>query len=413
MTAQDVALASSPVDVVVVGAGVAGLSAAREFTRQGRSVVVLESSDRVGGRITTDEVDDFLIDRGFQVLNPAYPHLRRSVELSRLGLRPFPRAVRVRTCCGLVELADPTRDPRRLPAIWRSGLVTPSDIVGLARLSSSIWRGRDTSRVRAFDEAGFTGPLRRSVVDPFLSGVVCERDGSTSARFTEWLLGMFAAGTPGLPSGGMRTLPRLLADGLDVRTGTRVTGIDEHAVTVHTDRGDISARAIVVAAGPFGTSELTAGPAPAVHGTRTFWFATETAPSNSAAIHVDGRDINEPHQNVTTTCVISHTAPEYAPVGSHLVAALTLTGPDADPSEEATRRHCAEIYGVDTTAWRLVGTHDIPETLPVLHPGGTGGDRVWGAGSVVACGDQSGNASTDGAIASGLAAGSRVQIALG
>lgn len=111
MTALDVALAGSPVDVVVVGAGVAGLSAARELTRQGRSVVVLESSDRVGGRITTDEVDGFLIDRGFQVLNPAYPHLRRSMELSRLGLRPFPRVVRVRTSRGLVELADPTRDP--------------------------------------------------------------------------------------------------------------------------------------------------------------------------------------------------------------------------------------------------------------------------------------------------------------
>lgn len=390
-------------DVVVVGAGVAGLAAARRLQDKGRRVVVLDSSDRVGGRITTDEVDGFLVDRGFQVLNPAYPHLRQVVEVSRLGMRPFPRAVRVRTEDDLVELADPSRRVQAVPGMLRSGLVSTDDLAAL-KLLGGIAR-RDEPRGAAFSRAGFTSALRRSVVDPFLSGVVCERDGSTSSRFTAWLLGMFAAGTPGLPSGGMRTLPRLLADGLDVRLCQPVTSIEGTAV--HCEGTSFEADAVVVAAGPSGTSELTTTPRPALHGTRTFWFASDVAPSDTAAIHVDGRGLAGEHGPVTTTTVVSHAAPEYAPAGQHLVTALTLTGPD-DPSEQDVRQHCAEIYGVDTAGWRLLATHDIPETLPAVAPGEFGGDKVRVDGRVVACGDQFGNASTDGALASGLAAADRV-----
>ena len=96
-------------DVVVVGAGVAGLSCARELARLGLDVVLLEAAERVGGRVTSDDVDGFVVDRGFQVLNPAYPNLRKVVPMGRLGLRSFPRQVRVRTGDRLVELNDPSR----------------------------------------------------------------------------------------------------------------------------------------------------------------------------------------------------------------------------------------------------------------------------------------------------------------
>ncbi len=52
-------------DVIVVGAGLAGLHAALRLQAAGREVIVLEASDAVGGRIRTDEVDGMLLDRGF------------------------------------------------------------------------------------------------------------------------------------------------------------------------------------------------------------------------------------------------------------------------------------------------------------------------------------------------------------
>lgn len=388
-------------DVIVVGAGVAGLAAARRLRDLEHTVTVLEASDRIGGRITTDEVDGFLVDRGFQVLNPAYRHLGRSIDVSRLGMRPFPRAVRVRTDHGLVELVDPTRRPQALPAMLRSGLLGKQDLAAV-RLLMRL-RGVDSTRGEAFDRVGFTGPLRHRVVDPFLSGVVCERDGSTSWRHTAWLIGRFVAGTPGLPSGGMRTLPRLLAEGLNVRTGQHVSTIEPTDGVVRvTTRGGVvfSCRIVIVAAGPEATCSLTNRPAPPMRGTRTFWFSTSESPSDSPAIHIDGRERADVGHPVVTSCVISHLAPEYAPDGQHLVAALTLTA-DNDPTEENTRHHLSELFGVDTRPWRMIATQDIPGTLPAVLPGEAAGPRVERNGAVISCGDHFGNASTDGAMASG------------
>lgn len=382
-------------DVVVIGAGISGLACARSLEDRGFSVVVLEASDRVGGRVATDEVDGFLVDRGFQVLNPAYPHLRKAVRLDRLGMRAFPRAVRTRTDAGLHEVTDPSRNPGALPRTLASGLITPRDVALLASLARST--REDTSRREAFDRAGFDSPLRRAVVDPFLAGVVCERDGSTSARFVGWLLAMFAAGTPGLPSGGMWTLPRIMAEGLDVRLDHRGDAIDASTGTVTCGAETFVGRCVVVAAGPSPTAELTGEPAPRMHGTRTFWFGCDRAPSDSAAIHVDGRGVGGP---VVTTSVVSHVAPEYAPAGQHLVTALTLTEDD-DPGEESVRRHLGEIYGVGTSGWRLLAAHDIPQTLPAVPPGRQTTPRTRTHGKAVSCGDQFGNASLDGAAASG------------
>ena len=396
-------------DVIVVGAGVAGLAAARALSNEGRRVLVLEATDRVGGRIQTDEVDGFLLDRGFQVLNPAYRNLRRAVDVERLGLRRFPRDVRVRTSDGLVTLSDPSRRPWTLPATLRSGLVTRRDLTAVRVLARAV--GADRTRREGLDSAGFTGPLRHRVVEPFLSGVVCERDGSTSLRHTLWLLALFAAGTPGLPSGGARTLPRVMAEGLDVRLGARVTDVDPRCGTVRVAERVLRADAVVVAAGLGETESLTRTPAPTTHGTRTFWFATAQAPSDTSAIHVDGRGLSPEDGPVATTSVVSNLAAEYAPDGKHLVGALTLTD-DSDPAEQDVRRHLGEVYGADSTGWQLLAVHDVPDTLPAVVPGEDLRPRAVPDGKVVRCGDQLGAGSTDGAIGSGLRAAEVVRIAL-
>lgn len=126
------------VDVVVVGAGIAGLCCARRLVDAGVRVVVLEASDRVGGRVATDEVDGFLVDRGFQVLNPAYRNLGASADLSHLGMRAFPRAVMVRTDDALVRLDDPSRTPGRLAHDLGSGLVGARDVLGLPDRKSVV-----------------------------------------------------------------------------------------------------------------------------------------------------------------------------------------------------------------------------------------------------------------------------------
>jgi phytoene dehydrogenase-like protein len=97
-------------DAVVVGGGLAGLACARDLVDAGRSVVLLEASDRVGGRVRTDEVDGFRLDRGFQVLLEAYPECRRRLNLDELDLRSFYPGALVRAEGAFHRVADPTQE---------------------------------------------------------------------------------------------------------------------------------------------------------------------------------------------------------------------------------------------------------------------------------------------------------------
>ncbi|MGQ2916357.1 FAD-dependent oxidoreductase, partial [Microbacterium aurantiacum] len=176
-------------DVVVIGAGLAGLRCALELARAGREVVVLEAADRVGGRQRTDVVDGFLLDRGFQVLNPAYPALRGVVELDDLEMRSFPVGARVRRADGVATLAHPLRHPQHLAATISSGLLSVSEITALvrwlapARTARAFADAADDELFAGWDAAGVRGPLRREVLEPFLAGVIADDDGRTSQNY--------------------------------------------------------------------------------------------------------------------------------------------------------------------------------------------------------------------------------------
>ena len=222
--------------VVVVGAGLAGLACAQRLVGRGLEVVVLEASDAVGGRVRTDVVDGHRCDRGFQLLNPAYPVLRQVLDPAALDLRPFGAGMVVASGDGRWLLADPRRALRKLPATVRSGFAAP---LGSAqdKLRAVAWAARFLGPVRALlarpdrtwaadlDACQVRGSLREGVLEPFLAGVLAESDGSTSANFVALLVRSFLLGTPAVPSLGMSRLPELIAASLPagaVRLDTRV-----------------------------------------------------------------------------------------------------------------------------------------------------------------------------------------------
>lgn len=188
--------------VIVVGAGVAGLRCAAELQAAGVDVQVLERADAVGGRVRTDVVDGFRCDRGFQLLNPAYPAVRRHIDVSALQLRQFGAGALVRRDRGFVVVADPRREPRLIAQSLRSGLVSPRALVSLARwLAETLVRPQrmldepDETLADSLARAGVGGPLRHEVLEPFLAGVLAEPDGVSSAAFARLLLRSFALGT--------------------------------------------------------------------------------------------------------------------------------------------------------------------------------------------------------------------------
>ena len=370
-------------------------------------MVVLEASDGVGGRIRTDRIDGFLVDRGFQLLNPAYPAVRRWVDVDALGLQPFGAGVAARTETGLDVLGHPLRNPALIPSTLRVTGRRPQEVAALARWAAPLLRPRpgrelvdvlerraDVDRRTALDRAGVDGLLRR-VVDRFFAGVLLEDDGSTADRFALLLTWMFVRGVPALPRDGMAALPAQLAAPLGdrIRLGQavrRVTG-----TSVETDDGTWAAGHVVVATGAPEAAGLTGVPVPATKGVVTVWWATPDAPDTDL-LHVDARAT--PTGPLVNTAVVSRAAPSYAPPGRNLVQGSALSQDGGDTDE--MRRHAGDLLGVDPAGWEVVARHEVPHALPA-QPVPFSTTRPVRHGDVVVCGDHRDTGSIQGALVSG------------
>ncbi|MFG6277724.1 NAD(P)/FAD-dependent oxidoreductase [Microbacterium sp. 5K110] len=401
-------------DVVVIGAGLAGLRCATRLAEAGRDVIVLEAADTVGGRERTDVVDGFRLDCGFHVLNPAYPAIRRWVDVGALALRRFPVALGVRLDDGVARIAHPLRHPATIPASLGSGLVRPADLPPLARWAlpvltnpRAVKRGPDRRLAEAWDRAGLRGPLRESVLEPFLAGVLADDRQESSDTFVRLLIRSFALGAPGVPAAGIGALPAQLADtarraGAGIRLSHRVTATRPHGRGWRLDVENmdaVDARAVVLATG------LTPGldvPLPRPRGLQTWWFATDERHNDDRALRVDGLCRGP----IVHTAIVSNTAPTYAPRGQHLVEA-TVVMPTA-ATEADVRRQLAELWGVDTRPWRLLRRDDVSRALPAQEPSPHLRRPVrLGDGRYVA-GDHRDTASIQGALVSGQRAAEAV-----
>jgi phytoene dehydrogenase-like protein len=414
-------------DVIVIGAGLAGLHAARRLQRAGRSVRVLEREDEVGGRIRTDHLDGFLCDRGFQVLNPCYPAVRAWIDLPSLHLQRFGVGAVLAGPDGPAVLADPLRHPRHARATLLDPRIGVREVLGIARfLGPTLLRPRAASRARrdqtladALDEAGLTGPLRHEVLDTFLAGVLADSSGTASANYVRLLLRSFALGAPGLPRDGMQALPQQMARSLLAPVGTGVAAEEVRdsggGVAVRTSDGTLRARYALVAVGPQDLEPLTGEPAQPTHGLTTWWFRAPEPPRRGRFLVLDTNpNGGSPRGPVWNTAVLSEVAPSYAPPGEHLVQATTLLDrPDGRAREAEVRTHLEQIYSTSTRRWEVLVHHVVPHTLPAQPPPLIDrrpqriGERIFVAG------DHRDTASIQGALVSGDRAGEAIDALLG
>ncbi|MEI6037920.1 MAG: FAD-dependent oxidoreductase, partial [Planctomycetota bacterium] len=212
---------SEAVDCIVVGAGLAGLACAHALERAGKRVWVVEAADRVGGRVATDSVEGFRVDRGFQVYLDAYPEGRRQLDLARLQLGCFEAGALVAVNGRLQRVSDPWRQPLAAIGSLVTGSVGLADAVRTARLRSDVLatfrsghadpngatdavgaQGEQSTR-EMLAARGFSTRFVREFLSPFFGGVFLERQLKTSARVFDFTFAMFALGRACLPRGGM------------------------------------------------------------------------------------------------------------------------------------------------------------------------------------------------------------------
>jgi phytoene dehydrogenase-like protein len=416
---------TAPHDVIIIGAGLAGLAAARTCAAAGLTPLVLEAASEVGGRVATDRVDGFLLDRGFQVLLDSYPEAQRHLDLPALQLARFAPGALVWRGRGFGRVADPWRAPLAGARSLLSGVFTARDAWRMLRLRSDAILGLEgealdhgeVSAVRALRGRGFSERAIERFFRPFFGGVFLDAQLGAPAHWLEFLFGMFATGHATLPAAGMQAIPRQLAAGLpvgSVRTAARVRSI--RGGQVELDSGEeLRARTIIVATDARHAAVLVPGSRSSTwNGCTTLHYAASSSPVAGPLLVLDGEGRRGP---VNSVCVPSEVSPTYAPPGQSLVSATVVghAGPDDGALDRDARAQLSRWFGADAVRdWRLLRVTRVPYALPrsVPHPAHAAAGVRLGEG-IYACGDYFETPSINGALRSGRRAAEAVLADLG
>jgi phytoene dehydrogenase-like protein len=394
----------SDAPVVVVGAGLAGLACAVALHEAGREVVVLEASDGVGGRVRTDHVDGYLLDRGFQVMLTAYPEAHRQLDMDALDLRAFEPGALIQYGGSSSIIADPFRSPSRIVDAVRSPAATTIDKLRIALLRrrvrsvhpATLLRNEDISTVEALRADGFSNRAIDRFFRPLFGGIQLDPALTTSRRMFDVIFRTLADGDSAVPAAGMQAIPEQLAARLPAGT----IRLDTPALAVHDQRvdtadGSTAAAAIVVACeGPVAARLLNL-PEVGSKSAAAVYFSAPAPPTKEKLVVLNG----EPGP-VLNAAVMTNVAPSYAPTGRHLVVAA-MPGEIGDDIERAARSTFEGWWGGEVTDWELLHTYRITHGQPVQTPPFAPKQAVHVRDDVYVCGDHRDTASIQGALYSG------------
>lgn len=404
-------------DVVIVGAGLAGLACALRLQEKNISCQILESADEAGGRIRTDVVEGFLLDRGFQVLLTAYPEAKQRLDYDGLHLKSFAPGAMIRVEGAFHKIADPFRRPAEAMQTVFSPIGSFRDKLKIASLRQKVCSGTleelyarpELTTLEELRELGFSNLMIDRFFRPFYGGIFLEPDLATSSRKFEFVTRMFAIGEAALPARGMQAIPDQLADRLNagtLRTGTRVTSIESNGVRL--EDGDlVRAERVVLATSEVNATGLLGFDGPNSYCSATCLYYSAPEPPVAGPWLVLNGEGTGPINNLS---VPSEVSPAYSASGRALVS-VTVLGRHDDSIEPPVREQLKQWFGSPVKHWPHLRTYHIDYALPFQPPPAL--DPVEKPADfserVFVCGDHADTASIQGALMSGRRAADAVR----
>ncbi len=356
--------------IVIIGAGLAGLSAALELEVAGESCLLLDSNSHVGGKLETTLVDDaYRIDRGFQVLLPAYPELQKFENLdTELELKFFNSGARLETDEGSILIANPLQHPSHLVSTALGRYSSLRDKVLVLKLQRELQladpatlltsaTGTTLDYLRAY---GFSEQMIGVFWAPFFSGIFLESKLNTAAGFFRYLTHMFAASPVAVPKLGMNELPRWMSQKLktsEIKLSTYVKNVNGTSVELKNGQ-KIKARAVITeTSGAAGSENENQG------SVTSYWFKSAEAPFEGAWLSLNSR---KPAKDkfINHVAVLSNVSPDYALKGDALIC-VNVVGTTADLKLQAVRDEATSLYGSSVKGWGLLRTDEIKKAFPL------------------------------------------------
>lgn len=414
-------MAAENFPVIIVGAGMAGLTCAVYLKQAGIQALLLEASDGVGGRVRTDRVNGFLLDRGFQILLTAYPEAKRLLHYADLQLMPFRSGALIRDRTDWIPFINPLQEPLAIVQTLLSSVGTLSDKLRLAELMFRVQKlpldelfNQTPVTTREFlEDFGFSSQIIDRFFRPFFGGVFLEDALLTSSNFFEFCFRMFFSGEAAVPARGIGAITDQLASRLtpdQIRLGSPVATISGNAVYLQNGES-LMANAVVMAVDATQASRLLGSPLPSQqafnHTTCTYFAAqTEQVPITPAQKKLLLLNMHR-SSAVHNVAIMSDVAPGYAPVNQTLISVSTQ---GVELFDEATlteqiRQELTRWFCKDVQKWPHLRTYHIPQALPSYNPAQAGQSAIHKSlrltDTLFQCGDQTAYPSLNAAMQTG------------
>ncbi|HEY0109672.1 MAG TPA: NAD(P)/FAD-dependent oxidoreductase [Fibrella sp.] len=374
--------------IVIIGAGMAGLTCANYLQQRGREVLVLDTQNVPGGRVRTDVVDGFRLDRRFQILLTAYPETQRLLNYTALNLQRFRSGAAIHheepSGGKWMKLLNPFKEPLSVFETLVSPVGTLADKIRVAELirhvqslsTSDMFNQPATTTATYLRNRGFSEQMIERFFRPFFGGVFLEDDMSTSSNFFDFCFKNFFLGDAAIPALGMGEIPKQLANRLPDDSIRLNTPVDRIAgKIIHLASGEsITAEAVVLAVDAHSAANLLGDPVPPTtqfnHTTCTY-FAAPMA-ERPESLRADKLLLLNTKRSaaVHNIAILSDVAPAYAPADQILISVSTqeLIQVDAEALAKQIRSELTGWFGESVKGWRHIQTYHLPEALPTYGP---------------------------------------------
>jgi protoporphyrinogen oxidase len=362
--------------ITIIGAGISGLSVGLHLHREGFSVKIIEASDRPGGRIKTDSVEGFRLDRGFQVLLTSYPEAQMLLDYKALQLKTFLPGATVLYDGGQFEIADPFRRPSALLATVFAPVGSLKDKINTFVLKQKLIRKsikgiflqEQKSSLEQLKSYGFSSKMIDRFFKPFFSGIFLENKLETPNRMFDFVMKMFSEGDAALPALGMEEIPKQLASQLPADTflyNTKVVDIRGNSIFTSTG-AEIKSDIIILATEANElVSKLKSNVETEYRSVTNVYFQSTIAPSNKAVVILNASEKEKVVNNLT---VMTNVSTAYAPAGKVLISVSCNGILDFEDQElaEKIKKELEPWFGKQVEEWSHLKTYKVKYALPNL-----------------------------------------------
>ena len=392
-------------DIIIIGAGISGLTCAQKFNENNKDFLLIEKSNRIGGRVGSLKSERFIFDLGFQVYNTAYKTTNRLLQNKSEEYLPFMPGAKIMIKDSSTIISDPIRNFSKILNTFFSTAASLSDKIKILRLKNHLSNysielddSEDMQTIDYLRWYGFSEKIIDNFFNPFFSGIFLEDRLETSSKFFKYVFSNFNNGLAVLPKNGMQEIPNQIFSNIDSSHLLLNTVADK---ILPGNKLELSNGSTILFNRLILTNEsctLAGQPSIKYNSVSTVYISSNRSFRDSSYIHLFPQD-----DIINNVAFVSSVSPNYAPKDKTLLSISILGKNEIIGIDKKLKQKMVFYFGGDISDYKVEKIMNTKKATLNQLPGFYK-NKIKHEGNIIFAGDHMKNGSIEGAAISGIKA---------